>query len=147
MAFGNVYVKEALRKMHPDEREDAADFALGALMAMAVGGARSPDEEKSRRRSFRLDPGFGKMLESMGIDPADWEEGIRKAREQGVRVQQRPGTLDILRDLVMPALVRSGAITDRTRKILEDRGVTVWDDTSKLEMLEDETTGIIDLQA
>ena len=146
VALGNVYVREALRTMHPDDREDAADFALAALTGMAVGGARTPEEGQRRRRSFRLDPGFKKMLESLGIDPTDWEEGIRKAREQGVRVQQRPGTLDILRDLVMPALVRAGAITDRTRKILEERGVTVWDDTSKLEMLEDSTTGIIELR-
>jgi hypothetical protein len=145
VAFGNVYVREALRKMHPDDREDAADFALAALTGMAVGSARTDEEGKPRRR-FRVDPGFAKMLESLGIDPTDWEEGIRKARESGIRVQQRPGTLDVLRDLVMPALVRTGAITDRTRKILEERGVTVWDDTSKLEMLEDETTGIIELQ-
>ena len=62
-------------------------------------------------------------------------------------MQQRPGTLDILRDLVMPALVRAGAITARTREILEKRGVEVSDDTTKLEMLEDASTGIIELPA
>ena len=61
-------------------------------------------------------------------------------------MEQRPGTLNILRDLVMPALVRAGAITDRTRKILEERGVTVWDDTAVLDSLEDKTTGIVELR-
>ena len=57
----------------------------------------------------------------------------------------QPGSIDILRDLVMPALARTGVLTKRARAVLEDKGITVYDDTTVLEALENPETGIVEL--
>ncbi len=141
VAFGNVYVGATLRDMHPDDREDAAQFAYEALTAMA-GPREAGDPGRGR---FRGDPTFLRVLENSSIDPADFAKAVKEAREAGIRFQQAPGTVDILKDLVFPALVRVGAITERTRKLLAERGITVWEDPSVLESLEDSETGIIEM--
>ena len=83
------------------------------------------------------------MLVNSGIDPEDFRAGMKQAREQGVQMQQQPGTIHSFRDLMMPALVRVGAVTDRTRKIFEQYGIPVYDDTTVLESLEDAKTGTV----
>jgi hypothetical protein len=142
VAFGNVYVGKALAEMHPDDREDAADFALFALMAMAPTQARGGD---ARTGSARRDPTFVQVLENSDIEVEDFAKAIEEAREQGITLEPKSGTVNILRDLVMPALVRVGAITDRTRAILKEKGVVLNEDLSVLESLEDSSTGIVTL--
>ena len=44
----------------------------------------------------------------------------------------------------MPALVRVGAITDRTRELFEAEGIKVFEDLSVLEAMEDAETGDLD---
>jgi hypothetical protein len=44
---------------------------------------------------------------------------------------------------MMPALVRVGAVTDRTRELYKAEGIPVWEDTSVLESMEDMHTGDI----
>jgi hypothetical protein len=139
VAFGNLYVGHALAKMHPDDREDAADFALMALTSMAPTRGRSGD---SRSGSSRRDPSFSRVLENCDIDPDDFAKGVREAVDAGISLEPRGGTVNIMRDLVMPSLSRVGAITDRTREILKERGIALNEDTSKLE---DVDTGIISL--
>ncbi|MCP4003843.1 MAG: ferritin-like domain-containing protein [bacterium] len=142
VAFGNLYVKHALAQMHPDDREDAADFALMALTSMAPTREKAGD---SRSGSNRRDPSFVKVLENCEIDVEDFAKGILEAEEAGISLEPRGGTVNIMRDLVMPSLSRVGAITDRTRAILEERGIALNEDTSVLERLEDVDTGIITL--
>ena len=142
VAFGNLYVGQALAAMHHDDREDAADFALMALMGMIPTTARGGD---SRSGSNRRDPSFVQVLENSEIDPEDFAKGIREAEEAGISLEPRGGTVNIMQDLIMPSLVRVGAITDRTREILKQRGITVHEDTTVLEKLEDVDTGIISL--
>ena len=43
--------------------------------------------------------------------------------------------------------MRVGAVTDRTRELFAAEGIPVWDDTSKLEAMEDDETGDIDMDA
>ena len=43
----------------------------------------------------------------------------------------------------MPALVRVGAITDRTRALLQAEGLKIYADTKVLEALEDAETGAV----
>ncbi len=143
VAFGNVYVGAKLRDMHPDDREDAADFALAALTGMA--GPRRGERARDRRSAMGRDPGFVKAIENAGIDPNDFAKGLEEGRAQGIRIDQQPGTVNIMRDLVMPALVRVGAITERTKKLLEERGIVLSEDTTVLEKMEDQKTGIIEL--
>ncbi|MFQ5700072.1 MAG: ferritin-like domain-containing protein [Myxococcota bacterium] len=136
VAYGNVYVSEALRRLHPDDREDVADFAFEAIrtMAQATGGPRGDGPR-------RQDPGFLEVLEAAEIDPVDFLNGLREAGQAGIRAQAAPGQVHSFRDLMMPALVRVGAVTERTRKRFDEAGIPVWSDASVLESMEDATTG------
>jgi len=142
VAFGNVYVGETIRDMHPDEREDVADFAFLAVKTMsdAQGGPRGD----GRRAP---DPGFVQMLETVGIDPKDFVKSLMEAGATGVRAKMPPGQTHSFRDLMMPALVRVGAVTERSRARYAEAGIPVWEDASQLEALEDADTGVADLDA
>jgi hypothetical protein len=142
VAFGNVYVGHALKEMHPDDREDAAEFALMALTSMAPTREKAGD---TRTGATRRDPSFVQVLENCEIDADDFAKGVQEAADAGISLEPRGGTVNILRDLVMPSLSRVGAITPRTREILKQKGIEVNDDTTILEKLEDVDTGIISL--
>ncbi len=139
VAFGNVYVGEAIRDMHSDDRENIADFAFEAIKMMsdAMGG---PDGSGPRP----MDPGFVQMLEVVGIDLQDFIKGMVEAGQGGIKAKQPPGQIHSFKDLMMPALVRVGAVTERSRKRFEEAGIPVWADASKLESMEDQETGDID---
>jgi hypothetical protein len=139
VAFGNVYVGQTLSELHPDEREDVAEFAFEALRMMARASGRQ------RGRPPQPDPTFRRVLENSGIEPADFAQGLREAREQGIRFDQPPGTIHSFKDLMMPALVRVGAVTPRSRALLEAEGIPVFEDASVLESLEDRDTGEVEL--
>jgi hypothetical protein len=138
VAFGNVYVGEAIRRMHDDEREDVADFAFVALKSLAdsVGGANG-------RGHYEPDPGFRDVIVNAGIDPADFARGLKEARTQGLAPTQPPGSVHAFQDLMIPALVRVGAVTARTRERFAEAGIALHENASVLESLEDGTTGEI----
>lgn len=46
---------------------------------------------------------------------------------------------------MMPALVRVGAVTERTRELYKNADIPVWDDVRVLESMEDATTGMIEI--
>ena len=131
VAFGNVYVGETIRDMHPDEREDVADFAFDAIRAM-VDNQGGVDGRGKRRR----DPGFIKVLTESGIDPKDFLQSLIEAQQAGIRVERPPGQVHSFKDLMMPALVRVGAITPRTRELYAAAGIPIWDDVRMLEAME-----------
>jgi hypothetical protein len=139
VAFGNLYVGATLREMHPDEREGVAQFAYEALLAMVEASGRR------KGRPVQPDPTFVRVLENCGIDPLDFAKGLVEARAAGVRFQQPPGTVHAFKDLMMPALVRVGAVTDRTRALLEAEGLRIYADTKVLEELEDAETGAVEM--
>jgi hypothetical protein len=82
------------------------------------------------------DPGFRLAIEEAGIDIGDFAQGMKEARAQGIRPGQQPGAIHSFKDLMMPALVRVGAVTERTRKLFEAEGIPVYEDTTRLESLE-----------
>jgi hypothetical protein len=131
VAFGNVYVSEAIAKMHPDEREDVADFAFEVICAMRQR-QRSDDDSGN----YAPDPGFVDVLTAVGIDPPDFVRGIMEARKSGVRVQPPADQVHAYRDLMMPALVRVGAVTARARERYAQAGVKIYEDTSVLRAME-----------
>ncbi len=90
-----------------------------------------------------MDPGFVQMLETVGIDLKDFMQGMIEAGRAGIRAEQPPGQLHSFKDLMMPALVRVGAVTERSRALYEEAGIPVWEDASKLESLEDRESGDI----
>jgi hypothetical protein len=138
VAFGNIYLRKVIEDMHPDEREDIAQFAFDAvkLMSDAQGG---PDGTGRRK----ADPGFMKVLEVCEIDPKDFLTSLVEAGGGGLRMKLPPGQIHSFRDIMMPALVRVGAVTDRTRELFDEAGIPVWDDLSMLESMEDGYTGDI----
>ncbi len=140
VAFGNVYVGEAIRRMHADDREDVAQFAFEAVKVMsdAQGG---PDGTGRRKQ----DPGFVNVLNHVGIDTGEFLRDIKESSAAGLRGKVPPGQIHSFRDLMMPALVRVGAVTGRTRALFAEAKIPVWDDTTTLESLEDADIGDIGL--
>jgi P-aminobenzoate N-oxygenase AurF len=140
VAFGNIYVRETLAEMHPDDREDVAQFAFEAVKGMveSQGGVDGRGQRKP-------DQGFVKVLEHAGIEPKAFVEGLIEAGAAGVRAQLPPGHIHSFKDLMMPALVRVGAVTTRTRALYEAEGIPVWEDASVLESFEDQGTGAVEL--
>ncbi len=139
VAFGNVYVGETLREMHADDREDVAEFAFQAvkMMSDSQGGPRGDGRRKK-------DPGFVQVLERVEIDPRDFVRSLIDANATGVRAKLPPGQIHSFRHLMMPALVRVGAVTERSRALYAEAGIPVWDDASMLESLEDRDTGSLE---
>jgi hypothetical protein len=135
VAFGNVYVGKVISDMHPDEREDMAQFAFDALMLMAGATGHRKGEPAQPDPTFRL------VLEKSEIDPADFVNGMKEAAQLGINFERQPGAVHAFKDLMMPALVRVGAITERTRALFEAEGVRIFDDTTVLESMEDAETG------
>jgi hypothetical protein len=138
VAFGNVYLSQVIADMHPDDREDVAEFAFDAVkgMADAMGGVDGKGPRKP-------DPGFQLVLERCGIDLGDFIKGLVEAGAAGINAELPPGHIHSFKDLMMPALVRVGAVTDRTRALFGQAGIPVWDDTRVLESMEDSDTGDI----
>ncbi|MCZ6784276.1 MAG: hypothetical protein O7G30_13295, partial [Proteobacteria bacterium] len=134
--FGNVYLTETIRDLHADDREDMAQFAFEAvkMMSDSTGGPNGD-------RPPKPDPGFLKVLETVGIDPGDFIASIQDARLSGVLAEVPPGQIHSFRDLMMPALVRVGAVTDRTRELFKAAEIPVFDDLTTLESMEDAETG------
>ena len=139
VAFGNLYTRDTISEMHADDREDVAQFAFDVVKGMsdAIGGVDGRGQRKP-------DPGFVKMLVNVGIDPGDFLKSVIEANQTGLKMERPPGQIHSFKDLMMPALVRVGAVTDRTRALFEDEGIPVWDDMSVLESMEDNETGEID---
>jgi len=139
VAFGNVYVGKTIGEMHEDEIEDVAEFAFDALMLMVQSTGRREG------RPPAPDPTFQLVLENSEIDPMDFVAGMKEAREDGIEFDQAPGTIHPFKDLMMPALVRVGAVTARTREKFASEGVLLFEDATVLEQMEDDATGEIDL--
>jgi esterase/lipase superfamily enzyme len=125
VSFGHVYLAPTVAALHPDDREDLAQFAFDAVEIL-VQGQMGP-----------TDAGFLKVLEVSGIDAEDFMAGLKEAAELGIMRELPPGQIHSLNDLMMPALVRAGLITPRTKELFEGIGVPVNADLSVLEAMED----------
>jgi hypothetical protein len=125
VSFGHVYLAPTVAAMHQDEREDLAQFAFNAVEILVAGQAQGTES------------GFLKVLEVSGIDPQDFMAGIKEAAEMGIMRDLPPGQIHSLNDLMMPALVRAGLVTPRTKELFEGIGVPVNADLTVLEAMED----------
>jgi hypothetical protein len=132
VAFGNLYVAKAISEMHPDEREDVAEFAFNIVSAMRNSRGRSEDG------GYQPDPGFIDVLAAVGIDPIDFAKGVMEARTEGVRVQPPVDQVHSYRDLMMPALVRVGVVTPRARERYAAAGIKIYEDQTVLRAMEAE---------
>lgn len=84
-----------------------------------------------------MDAGFKQVLEVSGIDPNDFMTGLKEAAELGITRDLPPGQIHSLKDLMIPALIRAGLVTPRTKAMFEAAGVPVNADLSVLEAMED----------
>lgn len=124
VSFGHVFLTPIVAAMHTDEKEDLAQFAFDAVKILIDG-------------QKEVEPGFIKVLEASNIVPEDFMTGMKEAAEQGLGQELPPGQVHSLNDLMMPALVRAGLITPRTRELFVGAGIPVSDDLSVLHAMED----------
>lgn len=125
VSFGHVYLTPTIAALHPDDREDLAQFAFEAVKILMEG------------QTGPMDAGFLKVLEVSGIDPEDFAAGMREATEAGIMRDLPPGQIHSLNDLMMPSLVRAGLVTPRTKALFETAGVPVNADLAILQAMED----------
>lgn len=121
--------------MHDDEREELAQFAFDAVKILVDG------------QSGGMDPGFLSVLEKSGIAPDDFVKGIKEAAELGIQRELPPGQIHSLEYLMIPALVRTGLVTPRTKALFEQAHIPVNVDLSVLEAMEDQTSDVNALNA
>ncbi len=136
VSFGHVFLTPTIAAMHQDEREDLAQFAFDAVMILVKG-----------QSGGNVDPGFLKVLEVSKIDPNDFMKGMQEANELGITRELPPGQIHSLKDLMMPALVRAGLITKRSKELFEKAGVPVNADLSVLHKMEDQKSDLNVLNA
>jgi hypothetical protein len=135
VSFGHVYLAPTVAALHADEREDLAEFAFQAVR-MLIEGQMGP-----------VDAGFLKVLEVSEIDPVDFQAGMQEAAELGILRELPPGQIHSVKDLMMPALLRAGLITRRSREMFEAAGIPVNADLSILESMEDRRSTLSVLNA
>jgi ribonucleotide reductase beta subunit family protein with ferritin-like domain len=125
VAFGALYVGDAVSAMHPDEREDVADFTFDIVSMM----------RRARNRTTP-DAGLLSVLDHSGIDRQDFVKSVAEHRASGERVELPRDQVHPFKHLMMPALVRVGAITDRARERYRAEGIPIWEDRATLEAFE-----------
>ncbi len=130
VSFGHIYLKPTIAALHPDEREDLAQFAFDAVKILIDGQTGS------------MDAGFLKVLQVSQIDPEDFTAGMREAAELGITRELPPGQIHSVKDLMMPALVRVGLVTKRSKALYEAAGIPVNEDLTILEAMEDEDSNV-----
>lgn len=124
VSFGHVFLAPKVAAMHVDDREDLAQFAFEAVKILIDG-------------QQEMDPGFLNVLEASNIDPQDFMAGMKEAAEQGIVQDLPPGQVHPLEELMLPALVRAGLITQRARELYKSAGLEVSDDLTTLHAMED----------
>jgi len=125
VSFGHAYLTPIIAKMHADDVEELAQFAFDAVTILIKG------------QMGEVDQGFLSVLETSEIDPQDFGAGVKEAAEMGIMRDLPPGQIHSLDDLMIPALVRAGLITPRTKKLFQEAGVTVNEDLTILNAMED----------
>jgi hypothetical protein len=129
VSFGHVYLTPVIAKLHPDEREDLAQFAYDAVMILVRG-------------QTEIDPGFLMVLAAAEVDANDFQRGMEEANALGITRELPPGQVHSLKDLMMPALIRAGLVTPRTKLLFEKSGVPVNADQTVLRRMEDEKSDL-----
>ena len=124
VSFGHAFLTPMIKKMHKDDVEDLAQFAFDGVSVLVDG-------------QKEIDPGFLKVLEVSQIEQSDFMAGMKEAEELGLVNDLPPGQVHSLKDLMIPALVRAGLITPRTKELFQGIGVPVNEDMTILNAMED----------
>jgi hypothetical protein len=109
VAFGVIYVGDAVKRMAPAERAELEDFTAEALDAMV------------ERRPGLAGGVLSEIFANAGLAPEDADRALREARDAP---RGRPaGVVDPLRDLMVPNLERAGLISARVRPRYVEKGL------------------------
>lgn len=132
VAYGNVYVKEAIADLHPDDRAEVEDFAFDALRLMRKARFGSSNGQGQIATGI-----FGDVLRDSGIEPRDFMKGMAEEYMSGWRPKALPGQIHTFKDLMMPSLVRVGLVeSKRIQKKYADANVKMFDDLSLIQRIE-----------
>ena len=82
VAFGNVYVKETIAAMHPDEREDVAQFAFDAVKSMVDSQGGVDGKGQRQRRSRLLQGARALQHRSAGLHQGPDRSGRRRHQRE-----------------------------------------------------------------
>jgi phage-related holin len=126
VAFGSLYVADAIRAMHPDDREDVAEFAFQLVEIL----------RDARRSTTEPDPGFLSVLDHSGIDRDEFSKSVVALQASGAVIQLPRDQVHPFKHLMMPALVRAGLMTERARERYKAADIPVWEDRATLETFE-----------
>jgi hypothetical protein len=124
VSFGHTYLTPLVAKLHKDDVEDLAQYAFDGVSILVES-------------QTEVTEGFLKVLDVSGIDHADFAAGMKEAGELGLLTDLPPGQVHSLKDLMIPALLRAGLITTRTRALFEGIGVPINEDLTVLHAMED----------
>lgn len=124
VSFGHAFLTPMVKQMHADDVEDLAQFAFDGVSILVEG-------------QKEIDPGFLKVLDVSGIAHDDFMAGMQEAQALGIVDDLPPGQVHSLKDLMIPALVRAGLITPRTKVLFEGIGVPINEDMTILNAMED----------
>ena len=126
VAFGGLYVAEALAAMHPDDREEIADFTFEVVQLLRA----------TRHEHANAEQGFLQLLNNVGIAYEDVLRSAAEMQQSGAEVQLPSQLVHPFKHLMMPALVRVGAVTERAKERYAEVGIPVWTDRAMLERME-----------
>jgi hypothetical protein len=126
VAFGGLYVADTLAAMHPDQREDVAEFTFEVVELM----------RNTRGKNAQPDPGFLRVLDHAGVHRDDFFRSAKELAATGHKLTLPRDQVHPFKHLMMPALVRVGAITPRSRERYASAGIPVWEDRTTLERFE-----------
>jgi hypothetical protein len=127
VAFGHVYLKTEIARMHPDERAIVEDFACEATRQIVA----------IRRGGDTMAGGFDQVLMDSGIDPADLFAAVQAEVANGFKPPATTGNVHTVKSLIMPGVIRAGLVSDRIKPVYEAAGIKLFSDTQVLEEFED----------
>jgi hypothetical protein len=130
VAFGSMYLTQAVADMHPDDRAEVEDFALATTKKIVA-----------MRRGMEGFGGFDEVLRDSDIDPDDFLQALQPEVAEGLKLSSTPGSVHTFRGLIMPGIVRSGLVSERVRPAYDDANIRVFDDAAVLERFEQ--TGMV----
>ncbi|MBV1907112.1 MAG: ferritin-like domain-containing protein [Pseudomonadales bacterium] len=131
VSFGQIYLAPTIANIHEDEREDLAQFTFDIINILLQG------------QKNVMDSGFLKVLEMSNIDVKDFTAGLKEAEQLGISRQLPPGQIHSVKDLMMPALIRIGLVTPRTKELFEKAGIPVTADLDVLAAMRPATPNLI----
>jgi hypothetical protein len=125
VAFGNLYLTQAIAAMPDEARVEVEDFAF-RVMKKSV----------ALRRGIEGLDGFDAVLRESGIDPDEMVAALIKEVQSGFKLDATPGSVHTFKSIVLPGLVRAGLVSERIRPAYQAADIRLFSDTRLLDEFE-----------